>query len=875
MRWTSHGRQIGVPLRFPRPAVPVIAAGMTAVWVLAASAPALADQTRHQEWWLNALDVPQAWHASRGAGVTVAVLSDGVDATQQDISRSVTVGPDLTSTTETATTYVGLQGTPIASLIAGRGHGARGRSGIIGVAPRARVLSIRVTLDPRDPALDIATTGAGLPTAIAAGIRYAVNHHATVIDLPLDPGQPNPAQVAALPIPPNRTTAPQLAGLTAAAGGSTAEKQAIAFALRKGVLLVAPAGDNAAGTDALNYPAAYPGVIAVGGFDHNFARASYSSHQPYVTLTAAGQGVLAADTHDGYAAVNSTTTASAMVSGIAALIRSKFPSLSPAQVTRLLTGTTLFQRPGGRRNGYGYGTVDAGRAMAAAAALTAPASHRAGAGAKPWSSPASPGAPAVSSDALMPRVLRAAILSAAVLVVLLAAALGYAAIRRRRERGKSAPPVADWAPAAQPAYAPYGADADRMLEYFAAPSTTSAAPADLFPTPMAGRNGAAGPAAASGVAAGVAGEGTGVGAWVPLGSGSRGHSRQPQVSGTPPWEPAAQPDSELPWATTPGPGRSQGRPAAAPAAPAIPPAPAASAAPASDSTPAPAVDSTPAPAQSAWPSAAAATTGGTQPSPSAQPWQDLTDRSLAAIRAVSENSASPRPAAEAWASQPPAPAAPPAEQAPATASWEPVARPPSPTGAPWEPAENPEPDAADIHWLPASPMPADTAPASPMPGNTEQAAPQSGDNRPASTLPRRTPAKPGDAPRHRGNSGTHRKPGRPASSAPASASTSPASAALDGPPASLPAAPDAPPQAEQASGSWESGNGRASAPPWELDADDSSWPGSAEQPAAEAVWQPPAAQAQWDPADPSADTGQFSWRASESTETFPVVGDDS
>src|SRR5439155_370956 len=175
----------------------------------------------------------------------VAVLSDGVDAAQQDISRSVSVGPDLTGTTETATTYVGLQGTPIASLIAGRGHGARGRSGIIGVAPRARVLSIRVTLDPRDPALDSATTGAGLPGAIASGIRYAVSHHAAVIDLPLDPGQPNPAQVAALPIPPNRTTAPQLAGLTAAAGGSDAERQAIAFALRKGVVVVAPAGDNA------------------------------------------------------------------------------------------------------------------------------------------------------------------------------------------------------------------------------------------------------------------------------------------------------------------------------------------------------------------------------------------------------------------------------------------------------------------------------------------------------------------------------------------------------------------------------------------------------------------------------------------------------
>jgi hypothetical protein len=102
------------------------------------------------------------------------------------------------------------------------------------------------------------------------------------------------------------------------------------------------------------------------------------------------------------------------------------------------------------------------------------------------------------------------------------------------------------------------------------------------------------------------------------------------------------------------------------------------------------------------------------------------------------------------------------------------------------------------------------------------------------------------------------------------------SAAVDPPPVSPYVAADAPSQAEQASGSWESGsNGQAAAPPWELDADDSVWPRSSEQPAAEAVWQSPAAQTEWDQADPSADTGQFSWRASEQTETFPVIGDDS
>ena len=132
----------------------------------------------------------------------MAVLSDGVNSTQADLAGSVAVGPDYTNTNETASTYVGLQGTPIASLIAGHGSGTGGTSGVIGVAPQARILSVRVTLDVRDPALDSATTGAGLPDAIATGIRYAVAHHAKVIDLPLDPASPTRRRSRRCPSPP-------------------------------------------------------------------------------------------------------------------------------------------------------------------------------------------------------------------------------------------------------------------------------------------------------------------------------------------------------------------------------------------------------------------------------------------------------------------------------------------------------------------------------------------------------------------------------------------------------------------------------------------------------------------------------------------------
>jgi subtilase family protein len=567
-----------VPLRFPRPVMPVIATGLAAVWVVAAGAPAFADQVRAQEWWLGTLHVRQAWQASRGTGITVAVLSDGVSGTQPDVAGAVTTGTDFTGTAQTSGQFFGQQGTAIASLIAGRGHGTGHASGILGVAPKSRILSVRVTLDPADTALDSATVGARLPDAIAAGIRYAVARHAKVIELPQDPGEPDPAVVAAIPIrrSPDGTmpTHPlQTAGITAAAGGSAAEKAAVAYALHKKVVLVAPAGDNAEGTDAVSFPAAYHGVISVGAFSQSFTRAPYSSHQPYVTLTAAGQGVMAAKADGSYADVNSTNAASAVVAGIAALIRSRYPDLTPAQVSRALTTSTVFKPSGGATAGSGAGTVDAQRALLAAAALAAPAGTRAGAGAQAFTKPAAPDASPVSSNALAPRILRAAAISAGVLIVLLLAVLCYSALARRRERRRSAT-TAQWATSAQSAYSPYGpADADKMLEFFAAPAgepTGAAAPLPQFQAgQLTGAGFGSGQAAepgGSGEASG-AGGGSGVGAWVPLGGSARAASRA-AVSGTPPWEPAAEPDSELPWAAAPSPVLGAASQATVPARPA-------------------------------------------------------------------------------------------------------------------------------------------------------------------------------------------------------------------------------------------------------------------------------------------------------------------
>ena len=109
---------------------------------------ATADGIRdNQQWVLGMLNAEAAWSVTRGAGVTVAVIDSGVNPYVSDLAGSVVTGPDYTGvTTSPASKDWGIHGTWMASLIAGHGHDG-GLSGVIGVAPEARILSVRVIPD--------------------------------------------------------------------------------------------------------------------------------------------------------------------------------------------------------------------------------------------------------------------------------------------------------------------------------------------------------------------------------------------------------------------------------------------------------------------------------------------------------------------------------------------------------------------------------------------------------------------------------------------------------------------------------------------------------------------------------------------------------
>lgn len=308
-----------------------------------AAPPASADAVRQADWALSALHAQKAWRTSQGKGVVVAVLDTGVDATHPDLTGQVLPGRDEVGFgAKRGDRAWARHGTGMAAIIAGHGHGHDGDSGVLGIAPQARILPVRVILEDKDPQRAKARTSRG--NALPDGIRWAADHGAGVINLSLGDDSATAAPVAA-------------------------EADAIQYALHKGVVVVASAGNGGDEADRSSYPAAYPGVIAVAAVDRHGAHADFSTRRWYASVSAPGVDVVIADPDRTYYEGWGTSAASAYVSGAAALIRSAYPRLSPAQVKQVLESTTRHKPKGGRSDAVGTGLIDPAAALAAAKGL--------------------------------------------------------------------------------------------------------------------------------------------------------------------------------------------------------------------------------------------------------------------------------------------------------------------------------------------------------------------------------------------------------------------------------------------------------------------------------------------------------------------------
>ncbi len=315
-----------------------------------ASAAVAADGIREaQQWVLGMLNVAAAWPRSEGAGVTVAVIDSGVDPDVSDLSGSVTTGPDYTGVnTSRASSDWGVHGTWMASLIAGHGHDGGG-SGVIGVAPQARILSIRVIPDRTDPHYGQyeREQEIRIQQSLANGINYAVAHGAQVISMSIGYGAPSGTVRAAL------QRAYDHGVVVLASAGNSGDQ----------------AGSGGNGHAPESFPADYPGVISVGAVKPSGQVASFSSDNLSVQVAAPGVSVPAQGRDGQYWWVSGTSPACALVAGVAALIKSRYPHLAPDLVATALTSTTTDRPAGGYDSQLGFGVVDATAALTKAGTL--------------------------------------------------------------------------------------------------------------------------------------------------------------------------------------------------------------------------------------------------------------------------------------------------------------------------------------------------------------------------------------------------------------------------------------------------------------------------------------------------------------------------
>ncbi len=394
------------------------------------------------------LNLPAAWQFSRGEGQLVAVIDTGVRPGPR--LPNVDPGGDFVETTDGLTDCDG-HGTLVAGIIAGQ---PSGEDGFSGVAPAARVLSIRTTsaqFSPRTPggdpllaraSLDIATLSRAIVHAADLGAR--VINISAITCLPAD----RPIDQAALGAAIRYAAVDKDAVIVAAAGNSgptgSGTGGAGGTSCESNPLTDLSRPDdprNWAGVASLSIPSWWqPYVLSVASLTPDGQPSKFSMAGPWVGIAAPGERVVSVsngdggglanglpDQHQQLIALSGTSYAAGYVSGVAALVRGKYPELTATQVMRRITATAL----GGARapsNVVGAGSVDA------VAALTWQLPGGGRIGGSPTKPVAVPPAPAPTDST--PRTV--ALAGTAALAVLVAAAGAIAAITARRRKDPTA-----------------------------------------------------------------------------------------------------------------------------------------------------------------------------------------------------------------------------------------------------------------------------------------------------------------------------------------------------------------------------------------------------------------------------------------------------
>lgn len=286
-------------------------------------------------------DMLNAWKISQGSGVTVAVLSTGVDPSVTGLAGKVVTGPDYVSLPFPAP----LEGTLLASAIAGSGPTSASPIAPIGRAPQAKILSIRIAPDANVPGAAAWSKTADWDGLIARGITAAARDGAQVIYVDAYAGD-----------------------------GSAQLEQAVAYATSKNAVVIVSEYHSSADPNAQTYPGSLPGVLGAGtvflpGLIPPTSKFASPVNESILVSAPGDQLAAYAPSGLGYAAQN-VFSAGAWLTGTVVLIKSVYPSLPPALVARAIALSARDHPPGGYNTTVGFGLINPAGALQEASVLT-------------------------------------------------------------------------------------------------------------------------------------------------------------------------------------------------------------------------------------------------------------------------------------------------------------------------------------------------------------------------------------------------------------------------------------------------------------------------------------------------------------------------
>ena len=278
------------------------------------------------QWNLRRIGMEQAWDLRPSAtDVIVAVLDTGVDLSHPDLRANLLLdqGYDFLDDSPSPQDDES-HGTAVAGIIGAVGNN---HEGVAGIVWHVKILPIKA----------LNAQGRGPDSAMVKAILYAADAGAKVINI--------------------SSTGTRY---------SAALETAVQYAQDKGALVVAAAGNTGDADNAVNYPAAFDGVLAVAAIDDHDQLASFSQRQSYVALAAPGVDVpstaWAGAGRGAYASQSGTSIAAPHVSGAAALLWALRPDLQAADIANALRTTA--DHVASPDNGYGSGILDVAHAVA-------------------------------------------------------------------------------------------------------------------------------------------------------------------------------------------------------------------------------------------------------------------------------------------------------------------------------------------------------------------------------------------------------------------------------------------------------------------------------------------------------------------------------